>query len=272
VYANNNLTTLGWYNSDPPSGWGDIIENGAWVDNTDHPVLNDDASKPQIDVIALKKAFYSFLLGNMINFAWKEQGTFIVKYTMSQEEYDGRGDDWNAAGGDAAFRTYYGGSAFFLQRYENNLDTLLPAPQSARPPGVTEVGTDLGPCDSACVMQSSADGFEDHGFGYNFTDSADFYSGDQSTSLVALKNLPRERGFFNIPVCDLSRHERIKSADDLNGILEDQNWGYGMDGKKALWCYCLDQVDKNGSKFKDWVPAELKTLFEDVQNCEQGYW
>jgi hypothetical protein len=58
------------------------------VDNTDHPVLNDDASKERVDITTLKNAMSDYLLGNMINYAWKEQGTFIVKYDMSEVSND----------------------------------------------------------------------------------------------------------------------------------------------------------------------------------------
>lgn len=50
----------------------------------------------------------------MVNFVWKEQGTYIVKYEMSEDDFNNK--EWQIGAGDEAFRTYYNGRGYFLQR------------------------------------------------------------------------------------------------------------------------------------------------------------
>jgi len=121
VWANDNLTITGEYidvgfeamksdgENTATASLKDLIDHGQWVDYTDHPILNSDESKSRVSIGDLKSAFYKFVLGQMVNYVWKEQGTFIVQYEMSQEDFDGQ--DWE---GDKALRTYYAGKGFFL--------------------------------------------------------------------------------------------------------------------------------------------------------------
>lgn len=91
--------------------WGsatlpDIIDHGEWVDYTDHPILNNDNRKPQITIADTKAVFTKNLIAQTINYAWKEQGVFIVKYDMSEDDYNAQGSNWNAGYGDSRFRTW----------------------------------------------------------------------------------------------------------------------------------------------------------------------
>lgn len=293
-WANDNLTQTGYYISEAVSvGLGEIIDNGEWVDYSDHPLLNDDASKPTVSMGDLKQALYRYLLGNMINFSWKEQGkrpdynpsvsetladislrectgTFIIKYDMSEEDYNDWDGYWDLP--NSTFHTYYGGAGFFLQRYKDSQDPLFSVPASDYPPGFGDVGTDLGGCDTACIMQSAADGWQDYGFNFNFSTNADVFSSDQATAQGWLGTITRARGFFNIPICDLTGHEHVGSIDDLNYVLEDAGEQWDTESKKAAYCYCKDITDAQGSTFEENFPQKLVELFDDSQNCNLGYW
>lgn len=119
-------------------------------------------------------------------------------------------------------------------------------------------------------MRSAAAGFIAHGYGYNFTVSDGDYIKDQATALGWLKDLPSAPGFFNIPIVDLTGNERIGDIDALNGILEDQKFSYQADGPRGLYCYVVDYTDKNGAKFTDQLPQDVRDQFEN--NCDLGYW
>jgi len=266
AWTNNNLTQRGWYvvdaaGIDVSAGLPDIIDDGKWVDYTKIAALND-ATGPQVGIDVLKQAFYTFVLGNMVNFAWRSQGVFIVKYQMSEDDFNKKGDDWTPGNGDANFRTYDDGHAYFLQRYTPDNDQFLNQPMSAYPPGWDEVATDLNGCDPPCIMRSAARGFKEHGYNYNFTeDAADF---TQATALTWLTDVPSVPGFFNIPVADLSGS--ISNIDDLNDVLVDKDYHYGnIDGKSA-WCYARDQKDANGVTFVSTQDPELVKIF-DENNC-----
>lgn len=116
-------------------------------------MLNDDTSKTRLDITELKEALYYYLLANMVNYAWKAQGTFIVKYEMSEDDFNSKGNDWAPGYGDFRFRTWDNGNAYFLQRYTSDQDQLLPSPMSAYPPGWGETATDLGGCDTGCISK-----------------------------------------------------------------------------------------------------------------------
>lgn len=121
IWANDNLTITGQYLDVGPevgaselengasAAMVDIIDHGQWVDYTDHPILNSDNSKPRVNIDDLKTAFYKYILGQMINYVWKEQGTFIIKYEMSKDDFDGR--DWKI---DEKLRNHQVGNGFFL--------------------------------------------------------------------------------------------------------------------------------------------------------------
>lgn len=206
----------------------------------------------------------------MINYAWKAQGTFIVKYDMSEDDFNSKGNDWAPGYGDPRFRSYADGSAYFLQRYTSDQDPLTPSPVSAYPPGWGETAGDLNGCDPSCILRSAGAGFVQDGYGFNFSTTATDYTSDQATALGWLTDLPSAPGFFNVPVVDLTGNERVPDIDKLNDILEDQKHDYGEADPKALYCYVEDFTDKNGVKFSDQLPSDVVQLFE--RNCEQGYW
>jgi hypothetical protein len=110
-----------------------------------------------------------------------------------------------------------------------------------------------------------------HSFGFNFSTNAAIYSSDQATALGWLGKIPSARGFFNIPVCDLTGHERVQSTDDLNTILEDQGKSYSSDTQMALWCYCADRRDMNGEYWSSYMPDELASLWDKSLNCDPDF-
>lgn len=151
----------------------------------------------------------------------------------------------------------YGGAAFFLQRIVDGDPSRATDPVTAYPPGWGQVAKDIAPCDTACMMQSAADGFHDYGFGYNFTLSEDIYTEDQSTLVGLFQNIPRSRGFFNIPICDLTGSERVPDISTLQSQLADQNAAVGVCNPRSIFCNCLDRRDQRGQTFEQNVPAEL---------------
>lgn len=227
------------------------------------------------------------LIGNMINYAWKAQGAFVVKYEMSEDDFNSKGDDWKPGNGDFRFRTWIDGHAYFLQRYTGDQDPLRELPMSAYPPGWGETDRDLNGCDPRCISKypqlslhfftpnsiefeltwlltpavaSAAAGFNAHGYNFNFTVDAEEYTKDQSTALGWLTDLPRAPGFFNIPIVDLTGNDAAEDADALNELLLDQNSSYGESNQKTLWCYVQDFTDMNGVKFVDQFDPELVSI------------
>lgn len=63
----------------------------------------------------------------------------------------------------------------------------------------------------------------------------------------------------------------VDSVDKLTSVLEDQNFSYSLDARKAIYCYCKDVTDIHGSKFSDNYPSDLVTMFDDSLNCDEGY-
>ena len=65
----------------------------------------------------------------------------------------------------------------------------------------------------------------------------------------------------------------MDSVDKLSDVLEDQNFSYGNQAPRPIWCYCQDVTDAQGLKFSDpsVYPSEIGDLFEDSLVCEDGY-
>lgn len=160
------------------------------------------------------------------------QTPLTLHSSLLQDDCNHEGNNWTPGYGDFRFRTYYGGSAFFLQRYTSDGDQVaIPSPISAYPPGSGAVADDLGSCDvgirsvaellvsiyqrhsltkhpsvsqTACIMRSATDGFHNDGYNFNFSTRSNELSSDQATALGWLGDIPSARGFFNIPICDLT--------------------------------------------------------------------
>lgn len=119
-------------------------------------------------------------------------------------------------------------------------------------------------------MRSTAKGFKDHGYNYNFSTNAADYTGDQASALGWLTDLPSVPGFFNIPVVDLTGNDWAQDADALDKLLSNpKDPGFDENGQKALFCYVQDNQDANGVKFVDQFDPELVELF--YNNCAYGY-
>lgn len=119
-------------------------------------------------------------------------------------------------------------------------------------------------------MRSAADGFHDKGFGYNYTVKADDYYDDQESAISQLGNVNGARGVFNIPICDLTGSDEVKDSKALSELLLEAGASQGPTNPVSVFCHCRELKDKNGKKFKDFVPENL--VEKMTSNCDFNLW
>ncbi|KAF2095321.1 hypothetical protein NA57DRAFT_79811 [Rhizodiscina lignyota] len=245
---NDDLMTLGSHDG---MSVQDLLADGTWLDYRDHPILNTDASRPLVQEGQLNDLMYHFLLGQLINYSWKQQSTWLVTYPMSEDDFNSR--TWNAGSNDGRLKMYYGGTAWFFQSLY--MDGNIPTAQN--PPGWDKVEDNMGDgFDAHSIIVSSADGFSDSGFDHDFNTNFDqFFSEPDTTTWLSVG--PRARGYFSIPVCNLAGSDNVGSLDELNDWLDSPGDWFADGRAKSSYCACKDTTDQTGKLFSDAFPSDM---------------
>ena len=75
------LKTMGIEGQKAELAW-DVMSHGQWLDINKINILNDNL----VDVEDLTDWFKTFVLADVVNYAWKQQDTAILSYGMTEEE------------------------------------------------------------------------------------------------------------------------------------------------------------------------------------------
>lgn len=193
--------------------------------------------------------FYNMILSQIINYSWKQQNVWIAKYDMTQEEFD---SFYSYAGdNDHRLKLYYGGSAFFFQRLGYNGYI----PTNENPPGWGAVeGDTKGKVTTQDILRSSADGYHDSGFVHQYSLSD---VGTEDPRGI-LDGGAKGRGFWTIPICDLSK-DQIPDVATLYNWLSPPGMTFPQD-IRPNWCDCKDKTDSSGKLFREQFSSDMQDI------------
>jgi hypothetical protein len=205
--------------------FSDIFSKGALVDFRTIGVLNESI----VSTAALQTIMENHMYAMVVNWAWHASRTWIFSYPMTQEDFDSRYS--NAGTNDFRLKHYYNGRGYFFQRVEATTDGAYVVPVVQDPPGwgdLKQGGSGKIPFSTWDVIESSADGFDIGGYGYNPVDS--LTTNGPLASIDLLTDSTRTPGVFNIPICpmELSPYG-VHDLDTFFGVLTEggQYWAPG---------------------------------------------
>ncbi|KAI9697327.1 MAG: hypothetical protein M1820_007833 [Bogoriella megaspora] len=239
----------------------DIFPHGAVVDWRTVALLNEGLlSSAQLDQI-----FVRHVQAMVINWSWHAARTWIFSYPMTREDFDSR--ESQAGSNDFRLKHYYNGRGYFFQSVQATQEGAYVTPWVQNPPGWGALSSSNISFSTWDVIESSADGFDLGGYGYNPLDNinADFIKNASPDILSDSVKLP---GFFNIPICPLDKSPLgVNDLDSFFGILAPvgARWSPGPENNGGTYnspfCYCLGIKDQNGKAFEDEI---------DVKNWAYG--